>query len=79
MGCSKIGGGLSCPRGVFIQPGWNDYLFIYVHDILAQAFNVHLSAAQILSMIGILMVTSKRRRGRYRQWIRGPCLNDHGN
>jgi len=63
MGCSKSVVGLVIPAGYsFNLDGTTIYLSMCV-IFLAQAFNVHLSAAQIFSIIGILMVTSKGAAG----------------
>jgi len=63
MGCSKSVVGLVIPAGYsFNLDGTTIYLSMCM-IFLAQAFNVHLSAAQILSIIGILMVTSKGAAG----------------
>ena len=63
MGCSKSVVGLVVPAGYsFNLDGTTIYLSMCM-IFLAQAFNVHLSAAQILSIIGILMVTSKGAAG----------------
>jgi aerobic C4-dicarboxylate transport protein len=63
MGCSKSVVGLVVPAGYsFNLDGTTIYLSMCM-IFLAQAFNVHLSAAQIFSIIGILMVTSKGAAG----------------
>jgi aerobic C4-dicarboxylate transport protein len=63
MGCSKSVVGLVIPAGYsFNLDGTTIYLSMCM-IFLAQAFNVHLSAAQIFSIIGILMVTSKGAAG----------------
>jgi len=63
MGCSKSVVGLVVPAGYsFNLDGTTIYLSMCM-IFLAQAFSVHLSAAQILSIIGILMVTSKGAAG----------------
>lgn len=63
MGCSKSVVGLVIPAGYsFNLDGTTIYLSMCM-IFLAQAFNVHLSAGQILSIIGILMVTSKGAAG----------------
>lgn len=63
MGCSKSVVGLVIPAGYsFNLDGTTIYLSMCM-IFLAQAFNVHLSAVQILSIIGILMVTSKGAAG----------------
>ena len=63
MGCSKSVVGLVVPAGYsFNLDGTTIYLSMCM-IFLAQAFNVHLSAGQILSIIGILMVTSKGAAG----------------
>jgi aerobic C4-dicarboxylate transport protein len=63
MGCSKSVVGLVIPAGYsFNLDGTTIYLSMCM-IFLAQAFNVHLHAGQILSIIGILMVTSKGAAG----------------
>src|SRR6476659_3152479 len=63
MGCSKSVVGLVIPAGYsFNLDGTTIYLSMCM-IFLAQAFNVHLNAAQIFSIIGILMVTSKGAAG----------------
>jgi aerobic C4-dicarboxylate transport protein len=63
MGCSKPVVGLVVPAGYsFNLDGTTIYLSMCI-IFLAQAFNVHLTAAQIFSIIGILMVTSKGAAG----------------
>jgi len=63
MGCSKSVVGLVVPAGYsFNLDGTTIYLSMCM-IFLAQAFNVHLSGTQILSIIGILMVTSKGAAG----------------
>jgi aerobic C4-dicarboxylate transport protein len=63
MGCSKSVVGLVVPAGYsFNLDGTTIYLSMCM-IFLAQAFNVHLSAGQIFSIIGILMVTSKGAAG----------------
>jgi aerobic C4-dicarboxylate transport protein len=63
MGCSKSVVGLVIPAGYsFNLDGTTIYLSMSM-IFLAQAFNVHLHAGQILSIIGILMVTSKGAAG----------------
>jgi aerobic C4-dicarboxylate transport protein len=63
MGCSKSVVGLVVPAGYsFNLDGTTIYLSMCM-IFLAQAFSVHLSGAQILSIIGILMVTSKGAAG----------------
>lgn len=63
MGCSKSVVGLVVPAGYsFNLDGTTIYLSMCM-IFLAQAYNVHLTGAQILSIIGILMVTSKGAAG----------------
>lgn len=63
MGCSKSVVGLVIPAGYsFNLDGTTIYLSMCM-IFLAQAFNVHLHAGQIFSIIGILMVTSKGAAG----------------
>jgi len=63
MGCSKSVVGLVIPTGYsFNLDGTTIYLSMST-IFLAQVFHVHLSVAQILSIIGILMVTSKGAAG----------------
>ena len=63
MGCSKPVVGLVVPAGYsFNLDGTTIYLSMAT-IFLAQAFGVHLSAAQIFSIIGILFVTSKGAAG----------------
>lgn len=63
MGCSKSVVGLVVPAGYsFNLDGTTIYLSMCM-IFLAQAFSVHLTAAQIFSIIGILMVTSKGAAG----------------
>ncbi|WP_028663979.1 cation:dicarboxylate symporter family transporter [Runella zeae] len=63
MGCSKSVVGLVVPAGYsFNLDGTTIYLSMAV-IFLAQVFNVHLSLTQILTIIGILMVTSKGAAG----------------
>jgi aerobic C4-dicarboxylate transport protein len=63
MGCSKSVVGLVVPAGYsFNLDGTTIYLSMAV-IFLAQAFNVHLSIQDILSVIGVLFITSKGAAG----------------
>ena len=63
LGCSKSVVGLVVPAGYsFNLDGTTIYLSMCM-IFLAQAFNVHLTAGQIFSIVGILMVTSKGAAG----------------
>lgn len=63
MGCSKSVVGLVVPAGYsFNLDGTTIYLSMSVL-FLAQVFNVHLDLQQILTIIGILMITSKGAAG----------------
>lgn len=63
MGCSKPIVGLVIPTGYsFNLDGTSIYLSMSV-IFLAQLYNVHLTMAEIFSIIGILMVTSKGAAG----------------
>ena len=63
MGCSKSVVGLVVPTGYsFNLDGTTIYLSMAV-IFLAQVFNVHLDISQMLTIIGILMVTSKGAAG----------------
>lgn len=63
MGCSRPVVGLVVPAGYsFNLDGTTIYLSMAT-IFLAQVFNVHLNIGQILSLIGILMVTSKGAAG----------------
>lgn len=63
MGCSKPVVGLVVPAGYsFNLDGTTIYLSMAT-IFLAQVFDVHLTMGQILSVIGILMVTSKGAAG----------------
>lgn len=63
MGCDKSVVGLVVPTGYsFNLDGTSIYLSMAV-IFLAQVFNVHLTWEQILSIIGILMITSKGAAG----------------
>lgn len=63
MGCSKPVVGLVVPTGYsFNLDGTSIYLSMAI-IFLAQLYNVHLSWAEMLSIIGILMVTSKGAAG----------------
>ena len=63
MGCSKSVVGLVVPAGYsFNLDGTTIYLSMSVL-FLAQVFQVHLDLTQILSIIGILMITSKGAAG----------------
>jgi aerobic C4-dicarboxylate transport protein len=63
MGCSKSVVGLVVPTGYsFNLDGTTIYLSMGV-IFLAQVFNVHLDLSQMLTIIGILMVTSKGASG----------------
>ncbi|MEI9945522.1 MAG: cation:dicarboxylase symporter family transporter [Chitinophagaceae bacterium] len=63
MGCSKSVVGLVVPAGYsFNLDGTTIYLSLCM-IFLAQVFHVHLSFAQIASIIGILMLTSKGAAG----------------
>lgn len=63
MGCSKPVVGLVIPTGYsFNLDGTSIYLSMSV-IFLAQLYNVHLSTGEIVSIIGILMVTSKGAAG----------------
>lgn len=63
MGCSKPVVGLVVPTGYsFNLDGTTIYLSMAV-IFLAQVYNVHLTFEQVLTIIGILMVTSKGAAG----------------
>ena len=63
MGCSRPVVGLVVPAGYsFNLDGTTIYLSMCM-IFLAQAFHVHLSIAQVFTIIGILMVTSKGAAG----------------
>jgi aerobic C4-dicarboxylate transport protein len=63
MGCSKPVVGLVVPAGYsFNLDGTTIYLSMAT-IFLAQAFDIHLSWAQVMSIIGILFVTSKGAAG----------------
>ena len=63
MGCAKSVVGLVVPAGYsFNLDGTTIYLSMAI-IFLAQVFNVHLDLQQILTIIGILMVTSKGAAG----------------
>jgi aerobic C4-dicarboxylate transport protein len=63
MGCSKSVVGLVIPAGYsFNLDGTTIYLSMCM-IFLAQVFHVHLSLAQVFSIIGILMLTSKGAAG----------------
>jgi aerobic C4-dicarboxylate transport protein len=63
MGCSKSVVGLVVPAGYsFNLDGTTIYLSMATM-FLAQVFGVHLSFEQILTIIGILMITSKGAAG----------------
>lgn len=63
MGCSKSVVGLVVPAGYsFNLDGTTIYLSMAT-IFLAQAFGVHLSVSQVLSIIGILFITSKGAAG----------------
>lgn len=63
MGCSKPVVGLVIPTGYsFNLDGTSIYLSMSI-IFLAQLYNVHLSFAEIVSIIGILMITSKGAAG----------------
>ncbi len=63
MGCTKSVVGLVVPAGYsFNLDGTTIYLSMAI-IFLAQVFNVHLDLQQILTIIGILMVTSKGAAG----------------
>jgi aerobic C4-dicarboxylate transport protein len=63
MGCSKSVVGLVVPAGYsFNLDGTTIYLSMAI-IFLAQVFNIHLDLQQILSIIGILMITSKGAAG----------------
>ena len=63
MGCSKSVVGLVVPTGYsFNLDGTSIYLSMSV-IFLAQLYNVHLTVFEMLSIIGILMVTSKGAAG----------------
>ncbi|MDB5202890.1 MAG: glutamate/aspartate:proton symporter GltP [Ferruginibacter sp.] len=63
MGCSKSVVGLVVPTGYsFNLDGTSIYLSMSV-IFLAQLYDVHLSFAEMLSVIGILMITSKGAAG----------------
>jgi aerobic C4-dicarboxylate transport protein len=63
MGCSKPVVGLVVPAGYsFNLDGTTIYLSMAT-IFLAQVFNVHLTFGQILSVVGILMITSKGAAG----------------
>jgi aerobic C4-dicarboxylate transport protein len=63
MGCSKSVVGLVVPAGYsFNLDGTTIYLSMAI-IFLAQVFNIHLNLQQILSITGILMITSKGAAG----------------
>ncbi len=63
MGCSKSVVGLVVPTGYsFNLDGTSIYLSMAT-IFLAQLYNVHLSAGELISILGILMITSKGAAG----------------
>ena len=63
MGCSKSVVGLVVPTGYsFNLDGTSIYLSMAI-IFLAQLYNVHLSLGEILTIIGLLMITSKGAAG----------------
>ena len=63
MGCSKSIVGLAVPAGYsFNLDGTTIYLSMAI-IFLAQAFQVHLSWEQVLTIIGVLLITSKGAAG----------------
>ena len=63
MGCAKPVVGLTVPAGYsFNLDGTTIYLSMAC-IFLAQAYNVHMSIDKILTLIGVLMVTSKGAAG----------------
>ena len=63
MGCSKSVVGLVVPTGYsFNLDGTSIYLSMSI-IFLAQLYNVHLSMGEILTIIGLLMITSKGAAG----------------
>ncbi|HRQ49286.1 MAG TPA: cation:dicarboxylase symporter family transporter, partial [Agriterribacter sp.] len=63
MGCSKPVVGLVVPTGYsFNLDGTSIYLSMAV-IFLAQLYNVHLSGIEMISIVGILMITSKGAAG----------------
>lgn len=63
MGCSKSVVGLVVPTGYsFNLDGTSIYLSMAI-IFLAQLYNVHLSVGEIMTIIGLLMVTSKGAAG----------------
>lgn len=63
MGCSKSVVGLVIPTGYsFNLDGTSIYLSMAI-IFLAQLYNVHLSVGEMISIVGILMVTSKGAAG----------------
>jgi aerobic C4-dicarboxylate transport protein len=63
MGCSKSVVGLAVPTGYsFNLDGTSIYLSMSV-IFLAQLYGVHLSFSELLTIIGILMITSKGAAG----------------
>lgn len=63
MGCSKPVTGLVVPAGYsFNLDGTTIYLSMAV-IFLAQVYHVHLGAAQVFTIIGVLMITSKGAAG----------------
>ncbi len=63
MGCSKSVVGLVVPTGYsFNLDGTSIYLSMAI-IFLAQLYNVHLSIGEMISIVGILMVTSKGAAG----------------
>jgi len=63
MGCSKSVVGLVIPTGYsFNLDGTSIYLSMAI-IFLAQLYNVHLSVGEIMTIIGLLMVTSKGAAG----------------
>ncbi|CAN5225040.1 dicarboxylate/amino acid:cation symporter [soil metagenome] len=63
MGCAKSVVGLTIPAGYsFNLDGTTIYLSMAT-IFLAQAFNIHLSWEQVLTIIGVLLITSKGAAG----------------
>ena len=63
MGCTKSVVGLVVPAGYsFNLDGTTIYLSMAT-IFLAQVYNVHLDMTQVLTIIGILMITSKGAAG----------------
>jgi len=76
MGCSQTRGRLVVPTGYSFNLDALPSIFPWATIFLAQLYNVQLTTGEMLTILGILMVTSTRGR-RHGLVYRGFYFNSH--